>query len=100
MLLASATLGDMTAITTDLERAVGRAVTEVTSVNRPTPLYHQWRMTSVSDSVLEAVKDGLSPVYVVHANQAAAIERAQSLVSLNVTTRDRSARRSPPRWPA
>ena len=31
--------------------------------------------------------DGLSPVYVVHANQAAAIERAQGLVNLNVTTR-------------
>lgn len=86
-LLASATLGDMTAITTDLEQRSGRSVSSVTSVHRPTPLYHQWRMTSVSDSVLDAVKDGLSPVYVVHATQAAAIERAQSLVSLTVTTR-------------
>ncbi len=87
MLLASATLGDMTAITTDLEERSGRPVTEVTSVERPIPLYYQWRMTSVSDSVLEAVREGLSPVYVVHANQASAIERATSLVSLNVTTR-------------
>jgi len=87
MLLASATLGDMTAIATDLQQRSGRAVTEVTSVHRPTPLYHQWRMTSVADSVLDAVRDGLSPVYVVHANQAAAIDRAQSLVSTNVTTR-------------
>ena len=87
MLLASATLGDMTAIATDLEQRSGRAVVEVTSVERPTPLYHQWRMTSVSDSVLDAVSDGLSPVYVVHANQAAAIERAQGLVNLKVTTR-------------
>ncbi|MGD9703184.1 MAG: DEAD/DEAH box helicase [Acidimicrobiia bacterium] len=87
MLLASATLGDMSAIASDLERRSGRAVTEVTSVDRPTPLYYQWRMTSVSDSVLEAVSEGLSPVYVVHANQAAAIERAQGLVSLKVTTR-------------
>jgi superfamily II RNA helicase len=87
-LLASATLGDMTAITTDLAERSGRAVTAVTSVHRPTPLYHQWRMTPVADSVREAVDDGLSPVYVVHANQAAAIERAQALVSLNVTTRE------------
>ncbi len=87
MLLASATLGDMTAISTDLEQRSGRAVTEVSSVVRPTPLYHEWRMTSVSDSVLDAVREGFSPVYVVHANQAAAIERAQGLVSLNVTTR-------------
>lgn len=87
MLLASATLGDMTAISTDLRHRSGRPVTAVTSVDRPTPLHHQWRMTSVSDSVLEAVRDGLSPVYVVHANQAAAIERAQGLVSLGLTTR-------------
>ncbi len=88
MLLASATLGDMTTISADLARRSNRDVAEVTSVDRPTPLYHQWRMTSVSDSVLDAVREGFSPVYVVHATQAAAIERAQGLVSLNVTTRE------------
>ena len=87
MLLASATLGDMTAISADLEQRSGRPLTEVTSVDRPTPLYHQWRRTSVAESVLDAVRDSLSPVYVVHANQASAIERAQGLVSLTVTTR-------------
>jgi superfamily II RNA helicase len=88
MLLASATLGDMSVIAGDLQQRSGRPVTEVVSVDRPTPLYHQWRLTSVADSVLDAVGDGLSPVYVVHATQAAAIERAQSLVSLKVTTRE------------
>ena len=87
MVLASATLGDTTALSADLEQRSGRPVTTITSVHRPTPLYHQWRLSSVSDSVAEAVRDGLSPVYVVHANQAAAIDRAQALVSLNVTTR-------------
>jgi len=87
-LLASATLGDMNSISGDLRERSGRAVTQIASVHRPTPLYHQWRMTSVADSVLDAVSDGLSPVYVVHATQAAAIERAQSLVSLKVTTRE------------
>jgi superfamily II RNA helicase len=86
-LLASATLGDMTAITTDLRERSNRPVTTVTSVTRPTPLHHQWRMTSVADSVTEAVGEGLSPVYVVHATQAAAIERGQALVSLPLTTR-------------
>ncbi|TVR24041.1 MAG: DUF3516 domain-containing protein [Ilumatobacter sp.] len=86
-LLASATLGDMTAISTDLEERSGRPLTAVTSVDRPTPLFHQWRMTSVADTVVEAVDDGLSPVYVVHATQASAIERAQALVSLPLTTR-------------
>jgi len=87
MLLASATLGDMSAITADLAERSGRPVTEVTSVERPTPLYHQWRTTAVAETVKQAVSDGLSPVYVVHANQAAAIERAQGLVNLSVTTR-------------
>lgn len=86
-LLASATLGDMTAITADLEDRSGRPCSRVTAVQRPTPLHHQWRMTSVADSVTEAVGEGLSPVYVVHATQAAAIERAQALVSLPLTTR-------------
>ncbi len=86
-LLASATLGDTTTIGTDLEHRSGRPVTSVTSVHRPTPLHHQWRMTSVADSVTEAVREGLSPVYVVHATQAAAIERAQALASLPLTTR-------------
>ena len=86
-LLASATLGDMTTIRVDLEERSGRPATLVTSVHRPTPLYHQWRTTTVADSVKEAVAEELYPVYVVHANQAAAIERASALVSLNVTTR-------------
>ena len=87
-LLASATLGDMTTIVDDLRERSGRDVTQITSVHRPTPLYHQWRMSTVGDSVAEAVRDGLSPVYVVHATQANAIERAQALVSLKVTTRE------------
>jgi superfamily II RNA helicase len=86
-LLASATLGDMTAISTDLEQRSGRVVTRVTSVDRPTPLLHQWRMTPVAESVTDAVDEGLSPVYVVHATQAAAIQRAQALVSLPLTSR-------------
>jgi superfamily II RNA helicase len=87
-LLASATLGDMAPIAHDLKRRSGRVVTEITSIQRPTPLYHQWRMSPVAQSVTDAVADGLSPVYVVHSTQAGAIERAQALVSLPLTTRE------------
>jgi superfamily II RNA helicase len=86
-LLMSATLGDMTAIATDLETRTKRTVTEVTTVKRPTPLYHSYRVTPVSDSVVEAITEGLSPVYVVHGSQLSAIERAQALSSLPLTTR-------------
>jgi superfamily II RNA helicase len=87
MLLASATLGDMSAITDDLRQRSGRAVTSITSVQRPTPLHHQWRTTHLNETVLDAVRDGIAPVYIVHATQAAAIERAQSLVNLAIATR-------------
>ena len=55
--------------------------------------------TPVAESVREAVADGLSPVYVVHANQAAAIERAQGARQPQRHDPRRSARRSPRRWP-
>ena len=86
-LLASATLGDVTAISEDLELRSGRDVQLVTAVTRPTPLFHQWRITPVAESVTEAVEKGLSPVYIVHSSQAMAIDQAQSLVSLPITTR-------------
>jgi hypothetical protein len=87
MLLASATLGDVNHLVADLEDRSGRPVAQVTSVQRPTPLHHQWRVTAVADSVRDAIENGLSPVYVVHSTQAAAIERAQALASLPLTTR-------------
>jgi Domain of unknown function (DUF3516)/DEAD/DEAH box helicase len=86
-LLMSATLGDMSFIGGDLERRSERTVTYVTAVTRPTPLYHAWRMTPVADSVTTAVEKGLWPVYVVHATQSSAVERANAMVSLPLTTR-------------
>ena len=85
--LASATLGDMAFIAEDLATRSGREVTLVTSVDRPTPLFHQWRTTPVADTVQEAIEKGLSPIYLVHASQADSIERASALVSLPLTTR-------------
>ncbi len=86
-LLMSATLGDMSEISDDLAVRTSRPVQRITAVTRPTPLYPAFRATPVADSVAEAIADGLSPVYVVHATQAAAAERAQALSSLALTTR-------------
>jgi hypothetical protein len=44
-------------------------------------------MTPLAETVVEAVEQGLSPVYVVNTSQADAIERAQALTSLPLTTR-------------
>ena len=87
-LLASATLGDVTPIVEDLAARTGVTVEQITSVNRPIPLYPEWRNTPLAESVVDAVERGLYPVYLVHSTQAAAVEQAQSLVSLPLTTRE------------
>jgi Domain of unknown function (DUF3516)/DEAD/DEAH box helicase len=90
--LASATLGDDTVISADLARRTGRRVTRVLSAARPTPLHHQYRMTPVLESVTDAIADGLSPIYVVHPSQAAAVDRASGLANAALTTKDQRDR--------
>jgi superfamily II RNA helicase len=86
-LLMSATLGDVARFEGDLKRRTGRTTTTVRSVDRPVPLSYSYRMTPLHETVEELLKGGQAPVYVVHFTQAAAIERAQSLMSVNVCTR-------------
>ncbi|MEO8263506.1 MAG: DUF3516 domain-containing protein [Pseudolysinimonas sp.] len=86
--LMSATLGDLTAIASDLERRTGREVAQVTGVERPVPLHYRYVMTPVHETVEQLLDDGLAPVYIVHFSQAAAVERAQALSSARVATRE------------
>jgi superfamily II RNA helicase len=85
--LMSATLGDVTALSADLTRRTGRPTAVVTSVERPVPLYHYYVTTPVHETLEELLSTGQAPIYVVHFTQAAALERAQSLMSINVCTR-------------
>ncbi|MGH6654677.1 MAG: DEAD/DEAH box helicase [Actinocrinis sp.] len=85
--LMSATLGEMARFETDLKRRTGRESVTVRSAQRPVPLSYSYRMTPLHETVEELLKGGQAPVYVVHFTQAAAIERAQSLMSVNVATR-------------
>jgi hypothetical protein len=91
--LMSATLGDVTAIATDLERRTGREVALVTGVERPVPLtftYERRPVHDVLESLLDPTVGGGSeaPVYIVHFSQAAALERAQALTSGKVASRE------------
>jgi superfamily II RNA helicase len=86
-LLMSATLGDVTRFEQDLTRRTGRTTVTVRSAQRPVPLSYSYRMTPLHETVEELLKGGQAPVYIVHFTQAAAIERAQSLMSVNVSTR-------------
>ncbi|MDP8953768.1 MAG: DUF3516 domain-containing protein [Actinomycetota bacterium] len=86
-LLMSATLGDVRRFEADLSARTGRPTTVVRSTDRPVPLDFEYRRTPLHESIDELLATGRAPVYVVHFTQAAAVERAQSLMSVNVCTR-------------
>jgi superfamily II RNA helicase len=86
-ILLSATLGDVSRFVDDLTRRTSRPVAVVRSATRPVPLVHDFRMVSLTETLEELLATHQTPVYVVHFTQAAAVERAQALMSINVCTR-------------
>jgi hypothetical protein len=90
--LMSATLGDLTDLSADLERRTDREVAHVTGVERPVPLHYRYLSTPVHETVESLMEERLAPVYIVHFAQAAAVERAQALLSARVATREQRDR--------
>ncbi|HLS93393.1 MAG TPA: DUF3516 domain-containing protein [Microbacterium sp.] len=86
-LLMSATLGDTTAIERDLTRRTGRDTALVAGAERPVPLHFRYEKRPAHDVVEELLEQNEAPVYIVYFSQAAAMERAQALASINVTSR-------------
>jgi superfamily II RNA helicase len=86
-LLMSATLGDVTRISGDLERRTGRSAAHVAGGDRPVPLAFEYAMTPIHETVEELLQAEQAPIYIVHATQAGALERAQALTSVNLCTR-------------
>lgn len=87
-LLMSATLGDVSFFREDLTRRTGRDTAVITSVERPVPLHFRYVFTPLHETISELLQTHEAPVYVVHFTQASAIERAQALMSVNVTSRE------------
>jgi superfamily II RNA helicase len=87
-LLMSATLGDMRRIRDDLLRRTGRPAALVAGGQRPVPLAFEYAMTPIHETIEHLLATDRAPMYVVHPTQAAALERAQALMSLNVCTRE------------
>ncbi|WP_029151144.1 DEAD/DEAH box helicase [Microbacterium indicum] len=86
-LLMSATLGDTTRIEEDLTRRTGRPTTLVAGAERPVPLHFAYEKRPAHDVIEQLLEEDEVPVYVVHFSQAAAMERAQALASINVSNR-------------
>ncbi|MEV0372866.1 DUF3516 domain-containing protein [Streptomyces sp. NPDC050636] len=86
-ILMSATLGDMSRFEEDLARRTGKPTAVVRSATRPVPLSYEYRTTPMTETLTELLETHQSPVYIVHFTQAAAVERAQALMSINMCTR-------------
>ena len=87
-LLMSATLGDVSDLADDLSRRTGRRTALVTGVERPVPLHFSYERRPVHDVLERLLEERETPVYIVHFSQAAALERAQALSSVKITTRE------------
>jgi superfamily II RNA helicase len=85
--LMSATLGDVSRFEEDLTRRTGRPTAVIKSAERPVPLVFSYAMTPLHETVGELLTTSQAPVYIVHFTQAAAIEQAQALMSVNVCSR-------------
>ncbi|MDI6099955.1 DUF3516 domain-containing protein [Actinoplanes sp. NEAU-A12] len=86
-ILMSATLGDTTRFVDDLSKRTGRDTAVVSSVDRPVPLIFEYAMTPLHETIEELLNTKQAPVYIVHFTQMAALERAQALMSINMSTR-------------
>ncbi len=87
-LLMSATLGDVTRFEADLTRRTGRPTAVITNTERPVPLTFRFSLDPLHETIEELLATRQAPIYVVHFTQAAAIEQAQALMSVNVCTRE------------
>lgn len=90
-LLMSATLGDVTFLKRDLTRRTGRPTVEVSGSERPVPLTFSYSQVPIGEAIEELVTTHQAPVYVVHFTQAAALERAQALTSVNMSSKEEKA---------
>jgi superfamily II RNA helicase len=87
--LMSATLGDVTFFADDIQRRTGTDVAVVETAERPVPLNFAYAIEPLHELLDELVKTQRSPVYVVHFTQKEAVERAQSLLSTPLASREK-----------
>src|SRR3982751_1366308 len=87
-LLMSATLGDVTSPQRTLPPPTAGPTALVAHAERPVPLHHYYATTPMHETIDELLSTRQAPVYVVHFTQASALERAQALMSVNVSTKE------------
>ncbi|MDO4243368.1 MAG: DUF3516 domain-containing protein [Actinomyces sp.] len=91
MVLLSATLGDVSFFVRDMRERTGREVGVVDDAVRPVPLEMEYVVEPIGELLERLVGQGRAPVYVVHFSQKEAIERATSLLSVDLGAKARKA---------
>jgi superfamily II RNA helicase len=90
-LLISATLGETRFFERELERVTGNECVTVSSTERPVPLEFTYSEDTLTETLEKLQAANKFPVYIVHFTQRAASETAQSILSLNVCSKDEKA---------
>ncbi|WP_172121100.1 DEAD/DEAH box helicase [Actinomyces faecalis] len=89
MVLLSATLGDVSFFVTDMKERSGREVAVIEGAERPVPLEMEYVVEPIGELLQRLVQQHKAPVYVVHFSQKEAIERATSLLSVDLVPKSR-----------
>ena len=91
MVLLSATLGDVSFFVRDLRERTGREVAVGDDAVRPVPLEMEYVVEPIGELLQRLVGQDKAPVYVVHFSQKEAVERATSLLSVDLVPKSRKA---------
>ena len=73
-LLMSATLGPSDMLQKELERRTHRTTVAVRGTERPVPLAFEYRETPLHETILDLVRTGRTPIYLVNFTQRAAAD--------------------------
>jgi superfamily II RNA helicase len=87
-LLMSATLGDTTQISEELETRTQIPVSLVSSTQRPVPLNFSYSLEPLHETIPDLLKQNRAPIYVVSFTQSGCASIAQSLTSLNLCSKE------------
>jgi superfamily II RNA helicase len=90
-MLMSATLGDPTFFAEALTKLNGRPTATVLSKLRPVPLDYSYVETPLHETIPWLLEQGRAPIYVVSFTQKSCHETAQSLMSVNVCSKEDKA---------
>ncbi|BAR06806.1 dead/deah box-like helicase [Scardovia inopinata] len=91
-LLMSATLGDVSSIQALLDAHTSRKTEIIADAERPVPLEYQYKTEPLQAVVKRLISAEKTPIYIVHFSQDEAINTAENLASLGVSTKEERGR--------